>query len=260
MDRRYRGFASSPSHLRWFTCLASFNICALFLAMQTKFNPALIKSILDKMGRDDRYTHQSMATLTFDELYEKLSETEAKIIKALLELKPEALGFLGPFVSMDGPPANLVAIKGQAFTRDGKVEEITAKHLPGPVWKAFQKMQKAIKTEIGSNLMVESGYRSPAHQAIVFLTYLELFKFDIKYVASGVALPGYSQHGDPFNTALDVINQDGIPTDEYPEFFAETKEYAWLIKNADKYGFHLSYPKDNPYGVKYEPWHWQFKG
>ena len=120
-------------------------------------------------------------------------------------------------------------------------------------------MQSAVKQAINSRLMVESGYRSPAHQAITFLTYLEKFAFDIKYVASGVALPGYSQHGDPINTAIDVINQGGIPTDEEPELFAHTPEYQWLLDRAADFDFHLSYPKRNEFGVKFEPWHWQYR-
>jgi len=223
-----------------------------------QFDRQALASILDKMGRDDRSTKRSLATLSFDELYQTLNQDEITVIKQLLALEPKALGFLGPFVSLESPPQDLVELKNQVYKRDGKTVTIANQHLPKTVWQAFAKMQQAIKEDIGSRLMVESGYRSPAHQAIVFLTYLEKFDFNIKKVAVGVALPGYSQHGDPVNTAMDVINQDGVPTDEEPHLFAETKEYEWLLKNAERFNFHLSYPKDNPHGVKFEPWHWQY--
>jgi len=224
------------------------------------FDKETVTGILDKMGRDDRYTTKSLSTLSFDRLYTQLTNTEAGVIKQLLSLDPKELGFLGPFVSMDEPPKDLVPIDGQKFVRNGKESIIANRYLPDEVLRAFLKMQVAIKDDIGSRLMVESGYRSPAQQAIVFLTYLEKFKFDIKYVASGVALPGYSQHGDPVHTAMDVINQDGIPTDEEPHLFADTKEYKWLTENAMRFDFHMSYPKGNEFGVKYEPWHWQYRG
>jgi len=41
--------------------------------------------------------------------------------------------------------------------------------------------------------------------------------------------------------------------------FIPTAANTWLTANAYKYGFELSYPKDNGYYV-YEPWHWRFVG
>jgi len=220
--------------------------------------PEVVKIILDKVGRDDRYTKTSLSGLTFEKLYEKLEPNEVELLKALLSIEPIPLGFKGPFVTMEDPPAELVAIENQSYRRGGKEKVIANQYASKPVLEAFLKMKQAIHDEIGSNLLIESGYRSPAHQALVFLTYLELSNFDIRYVASGVALPGYSQHGDPMNTALDVLNQDGIPTDEEPELFENTKEYVWLSQNAERFNFSLSYPRDNPFGVKFEPWHWRY--
>ena len=41
--------------------------------------------------------------------------------------------------------------------------------------------------------------------------------------------------------------------------FHNTKAYAWLVANAHKYGFILSYPAANAY-YQFEPWHWRFVG
>lgn len=41
--------------------------------------------------------------------------------------------------------------------------------------------------------------------------------------------------------------------------FAKTASYTWLVDNAYKYGFILSYPKGNTYYI-FEPWHWRFVG
>ena len=34
--------------------------------------------------------------------------------------------------------------------------------------------------------------------------------------------------------------------------------FAWLSHSAHQFGFSLSYPRDNPLGFIYEPWHWCF--
>ena len=34
---------------------------------------------------------------------------------------------------------------------------------------------------------------------------------------------------------------------------------AWLCDHADRYGFSMTYPRDNPLGFIYEPWHWSLK-
>ncbi len=40
------------------------------------------------------------------------------------------------------------------------------------------------------------------------------------------------------------------------EEFEETPAFKWLTENAETFGFSMTYPRDNPYGVIYEPWHW----
>jgi D-alanyl-D-alanine carboxypeptidase len=65
---------------------------------------------------------------------------------------------------------------------------------------------------------------------------------------------GYSEH--QLGTTLDFTTENlggGLTN------FETTDAYVWLIENAHKYGFTLSYPKDNAYYV-FEPWHWRFVG
>lgn len=224
------------------------------------FNPELVRSILDKCGQASGDSTFNLAMLSFERLNQLLNSKERAVIDLLLKLDPKELGFLGPFVSMAEAPANLVSLRSQKVKREGEELALPVQFLPELVYKAFKKMRSDMALATGRRLMVESGYRTPACQAITFLTYLRLFNFDIKKVAAGVALPGYSQHGDPVSPALDLINQDGIPTDEQPQLFAETKEYSWLTKNAEKYNFYLSYPPKNEWGVIFEPWHWQYRG
>jgi zinc D-Ala-D-Ala carboxypeptidase len=223
-----------------------------------KINPKLVKSILDKIGRDNRSDEKAaLATLTFDDLYSKLSERERAFCKQLMQLDPKTLGFLGPPIGIEPVPKNLVAMAGQKFQRDGKTHVIPTQFLPDTAYVDFLKLQHAIKQDLGTTLMVESGYRSPACQVIVFLSYLELSNYDPQIVGKRVALPGFSQHGSATMPAIDIINQDGIPDDVNSQAFAETKDYNWLLAHANNYNFYLSYPEDNQWGVIFEPWHWQ---
>jgi len=41
--------------------------------------------------------------------------------------------------------------------------------------------------------------------------------------------------------------------------FEQTNAYQWLLENAYKYGFILSYPENNSF-YQYEPWHFRFVG
>lgn len=65
---------------------------------------------------------------------------------------------------------------------------------------------------------------------------------------------GYSEH--QLGTAVDFTTTGlggGL------DGFGETEAFRWLEKNAHRYGFTLSYPRNNGYYV-YEPWHWRFVG
>src|SRR5690606_38685754 len=69
------------------------------------------------------------------------------------------------------------------------------------------------------------------------------------------AAPGYSEHhgGD----ALDIGTTGESPAEES---FEHTAAFAWLQAHAGRFGFALSYPRDNPHGITYEPWHWRYAG
>ena len=42
--------------------------------------------------------------------------------------------------------------------------------------------------------------------------------------------------------------------------FEKTRAFHWLKKNAARFGYELSFPRNNRRGVNYEPWHWRFNG
>jgi D-alanyl-D-alanine carboxypeptidase len=66
---------------------------------------------------------------------------------------------------------------------------------------------------------------------------------------------GYSEH--QLGTTVDLTTEGvKIPLTTN---FEDTPSYKWLSENAYRYGFTLSYPKNNLY-YEYEPWHWRFVG
>ena len=69
------------------------------------------------------------------------------------------------------------------------------------------------------------------------------------------AAPGYSEHHS--GRALD-IGTPGEPPAE--ESFEHTSAFAWLTRHAGDFGFVMSYPRANPHGIVYEPWHWYHEG
>ena len=113
-------------------------------------------------------------------------------------------------------------------------------------WAAMQ----AEAERAGVKLLLLSGFRSVERQA-------EIVR---KKLAAGQALadilrvnayPGFSEHHT--GRAVDVGSAD---CEHLSEAFASTREFAWLSEHAARFGFALSYPRDNPYGIAYEPWHW----
>ena len=95
-----------------------------------------------------------------------------------------------------------------------------------------------------------SGDRSHAYQLGIFRRKLAR-GLSLAQILEVNAAPGYSEHHS--GCALD-IGTPGEPPAE--ESFERTPAFDWLMRNAGEFGFVLSYPRDNPHGIVYEPWHW----
>ena len=102
----------------------------------------------------------------------------------------------------------------------------------------------------GVTLLLISGFRSVDHQRQILERKLAEGK-SITEILRVNAAPGYSEHHT--GRAVD-IGTPGCPP--LTEAFEETAAFAWLARHAARFGFRLSYPRDNPHGVIYEPWHW----
>lgn len=107
----------------------------------------------------------------------------------------------------------------------------------------------------GLHPTIISGYRSYASQAIAW------DKWNTRYPDYGhwlSAPPGHSEH--QLGTTLDF----GSPEldNEFHTNFYLTNEGEWLLANAQRYGFTLSYPREKFEVTQfyYEPWHYRYVG
>ena len=115
----------------------------------------------------------------------------------------------------------------------------------------LQKLLDASITE-GVPILVISAYRSFGTQAYLKSSYKVTYGIGTANKFS--ADQGYSEH--QLGTTVDFTTQ---VTGSNFVGFDKTDAYKWLLANAYKYGFVISYPKQNTY-YSFEPWHWRFVG
>ncbi|WP_305805487.1 M15 family metallopeptidase [Stenotrophomonas sp. YIM B06876] len=124
-----------------------------------------------------------------------------------------------------------------------------------PLWltaaaaRAWQGMQHRARMD-GILLEAISGYRSHAYQLAIFDRKLAR-GLDVAQILTVNAAPGYSEHHS--GCALDIGTPGELPAEES---FEATPAFGWLQRHAGRFGFTMSYPRDNPFGIIYEPWHW----
>ena len=127
-----------------------------------------------------------------------------------------------------------------------------------PLWlhpdaaRAWAHMRDAAARD-GVVLEAISGYRSHDYQLGIFERKRARGQ-TVEQILTVNAAPGYSEHHS--GLALDIGTPDEPPAEES---FEDTPAFAWLGANASGYGFAMSYPRGNPHGIVYEPWHWAFQ-
>ena len=104
----------------------------------------------------------------------------------------------------------------------------------------------------GVSLLIISAFRSFSTQATLKGAYVVTYGAGTANQFS--AEQGYSEH--QLGTAVDFTTPTVGATFSG---FAQTAEYTWLLDNAHKYGFIISYPQNNG-AYQFEPWHWRFVG
>lgn len=120
-------------------------------------------------------------------------------------------------------------------------------------------MLQDMKKAGASNIWIQSAYRTPEYQEKLYQRKVQYFittgksQQDAEMLASRwVNKPKRSEHNSGLAVDFNNVKRD----------FEDTKEFAWLVKNAENYGFILRYKKEKQSitKVNYEPWHWRYVG
>ncbi len=111
--------------------------------------------------------------------------------------------------------------------------------------------------DAGSPIAVESAYRSYAQEQAIFKYSVDTLGYS--QALKVTARPGHSEH--QLGLAIDFKSElGGAPLNGGD--WAKTPAGAWMLANAWKYGWVLSYPKGALAIVcyDYEPWHYRYVG
>ncbi|NJR78872.1 M15 family metallopeptidase [Sphingomonas sp. 36D10-4-7] len=108
----------------------------------------------------------------------------------------------------------------------------------------------------GGQVLALSCHRSIARQQAVFCAE-RATAADTR--ALSVAPPGHSEHATGY--ALDFAFRPRLNGCADAEgCVVANPGFRWLVANASRFGFEMSFPAGNAQGVKWEPWHWRWVG
>ncbi len=167
---------------------------------------------------------------------EKLSKTDSELLKKYSKIY---------FLNENYIPQKLVEINPEFLLDKNKIVQIH-----GDVSSKLERMLNDAKGN-GVDIKILSAYRSFSTQATLKSAYKVTYGTGANKFSAD---QGYSEH--QLGTTLDFTT---TKLGSVLTGFEKTEEYKWLLENAYKYGFVMSYPKENTYYI-FEPWHWRYIG
>jgi D-alanyl-D-alanine carboxypeptidase len=168
--------------------------------------------------------------------FEKLAQTDPELLKKYSKVY---------FLNENYIPESFIKIPTK-YTFDPQKDYLVY----SKIWPFLKDLLVAAEND-GIDLRVISAYRSFGTQSELKSSYLMTFGTGANKFSAD---QGYSEH--QLGTALDFTTAE-LGADFTT--FDKTAAYQWLLNNAFKYGFILSYPEGNQY-YQFEPWHWRFVG
>ncbi len=176
-------------------------------------------------------------------------------------LTPEQREFMEAIRNLDGAdPSRGVAsgidwirVEDQQVMGPAGEQTMSLQLLPENVWLAFGQLNEAMKKDLGHGLVIGSGYRTPANQLSIFVTYMPYYEYSAMKTLPHVSLPGASDHNRIERQGLDFVSESGVDL-RYSDSaaFRALAEHQWLLANAERFGFVGE-------GVgSASPWHWHF--
>ena len=198
---------------------------------ETKSNISSVKSQVGGVEQTVGTISGTVSTL------QKLSKTDPELLQ-----KYKKVFFLNEHYT----PERVVEISKEYLYSEDRPEVIHEL-----IWPKLRALIDAAK---GDNVIiyVRSAYRSFDEQRALKDQYTVVYGAGTANQFS--ADQGYSEH--QLGTTADFITT-GLSGQLGG--FDTTPAYPWLLANAYKYGFILSYPRNNTHYI-FEPWHWRFVG
>ena len=138
--------------------------------------------------------------------------------------------------------------------RDEKNNE--ANYLRKEAANALEKLFNTAMNEEGYELIARSGFRTYQTQVNLYNNYVATR--GQQYADSYSARSGHSEH----QTGLTIDITAQSVNAGLSETFGQSKEGAWVAKNAHRFGFIIRYPqgRTSETGYEYEPWHLRYVG
>jgi len=169
-------------------------------------------------------------------ILEKLSQTDPELLKKYSKVY---------FLNDNYVPETFIKIEPK-YAYDSKKDYL----IYAKIWPFLQDLLIAAENAT-TQIKIISAYRSFGTQTGLKSSYTMIYGSGAnKFVAD----QGYSEH--QLGTTVDFTMSE---IGETYFNFEKTPAYQWLLENAYKYGFILSYPENNKY-YQFEPWHWRFVG
>ena len=227
-------YASSTEEL----AVASSTIATLAeeLSMTSEELDELEDDYRKERNRNEEFEDQIEAIAGTVGDLDKLSKTDEELLQKYSKVY---------FLNEHYIPSNLSRIQNDHVYDESRTFEIHTNVLP-----YLEEMIDDAEDD-GISIWVASAYRSFAYQSQLKGAY------SVTYGSGANAFSadqGFSEH--QLGTTVDFTTT-GIGGGL--DGFGTTPAYTWLLENAHKYGFVLSYPENNQYYV-FEPWHWRFVG
>lgn len=166
-----------------------------------------------------------------------------RIAQELAQLELSAEHLAGRALRLYAECAALIPI-----VQDGR--EFHLQPVAAAAWLALKEAAASDSIE----LQLVSAFRSVARQSEILRSKRDK-GLAWAAILSASAPPGYSEHHS--GLAVD-LSTPGYAVLE--ESFANSPAFAWLQERAGAFGFFLSFPRNNPHGYNFEPWHWCHAG
>jgi LAS superfamily LD-carboxypeptidase LdcB len=221
------------------------------LKTQTDQTIADLGSTIDTLTKDRDGLKESLEIAREEnESVEKKVSTALKTVETLSKLAatdPELLQKYSKvyFLNEHYAPPQTKAIDKKYLYTETDVEYLHAEVMP------FFKDMVEDALDDGIELYVVSAFRSFDQQKSLKSAYSVTYGTGANTFSAD---QGYSEHQLGTTVDFTTTGINGGLTG-----FDTTPAYTWLTKNAYRYGFVLSYPKNNQYYI-FEPWHWRFVG